>query len=188
MKTAPKTKIVAFVILFLTGVVFAAEAPTYNEGEQWLFRVKGAGQADGEYQVTYKDGKFDSNDMQFLTSALFVTVYLADPQKKWFEFPLVAGKKWSFRYQHRGATTGRTDWRNSEVEVVGPVPQSVKTPAGEFKVIEVRRTDFFGRARFDLTYFYSPETKSVVKLVADTDSPAGKTHAEMELTKYSIQQ
>ena len=187
MKAVVSMKSVALWILFLTGVALATEAPAYKDGEQWVFRVKSTGQADGEYQVTYKGGKFDSNDMQFLTSALFVTVHLADPQKKWFEFPLVAGKKWSFRYQHTSAATGRTDWRNSEIEVVGPVPQPVKTSAGEFKVIEVRRTDFFGRARFDLIYFYSPETKSVVKLVADTDGPGGKTHSEMELTKYSMQ-
>lgn len=188
MKTVPNTRMVAVAILFLTGVAFAAEKPTYKEGEQWVFKVKGTmAEFDGEYQVTYSDGKFQSNDMQFLTSAVFVTVYLADPQKKWLEFPLVAGKKWSFRYQHRGATTGRLNWRDSEVEVIGPVPQPVKTPAGEFKVIEVRRTDFFGRARFDLSYFYSPETKSVVKLGVDTHSPEGKMHSEMELIKYSLQ-
>ena len=179
---------VAFWILFLTGVAFAAEKPTYKEGEQWVFKVKGTtAEFDGEYQVTYRGETFESNDMQFLTSAVFVTVHLADPQKKWFEFPLVAGKKWRFRYQHTSAATGRSDWRNSEVEVVGPVPQPVKTPAGGFKVIEVRRRDFFGKARFDVSYFYSPETKSVVKLVADTDSPTGKMRSEMELIKYSVQ-
>jgi hypothetical protein len=188
MKAVLSMRRIAFWILFLTGVGFASEKPAYKEGESWGFRVKSTiAEVQGEYEVAFKDGKFESNDMQFLTSALYVTVHLDDPQKKWFEFPLVSGKKWSFQYQHRSAATGRLDRRNSEIEVVGPTPQVIKTPAGDFKVIELRRSDWFGggRARFEITYFYSPETKSVVKLVADTDGPQGKTHSEMELIKYS---
>ena len=76
------------------------------------------------------------------------------------------------------------EWRNSTAEVIGPTAQPLETPAGKFKAIEIRRTDL-GTARFDLTCFYSPDTKSVVKLVADVDSRGGKEHVEMELVKYS---
>jgi len=37
-----------------------------------------------------------------------------------------------------------------------------------------------------VVYFYSPETKSVVKLVTDVESRAGKQRFEMELDKYSV--
>ena len=36
------------------------------------------------------------------------------------------------------------------------------------------------------TYFYSKDTKSVVKMTADTSSSRGEGHYELELTKYSV--
>jgi len=61
----------------------------------------------------------------------------------------------------------------------------MKTPAGSFDVIEIRRIDWGGRTSYtDLTYYYSPETKSVVKLTADSERSSGTLHYEMELIKY----
>ncbi len=60
----------------------------------------------------------------------------------------------------------------------------MKTPAGSFNVIKIRRDDWGGLGRADLTYYYSPETKSVVKLTADSESRSGVKRYEMELIKY----
>jgi len=159
-----------------------AEAPVYKDGDWWVFRVKG-GTNPGEYRVDYKNDKFESDDPNFLTAALLISVHLSDPQKKWFDFPLVPGKKWSFRYQHTGAVSRRLEWRDSEAKVIGPA--TVETPAGKLNAIEIQRTDF-SIARFDLVYFYSPQTKSVVKLKVDTSGPRDQQQFEMELVKYSV--
>ena len=51
---------------------------------------------------------------------------------------------------------------------------------------KVRRTDMGGDTS-ELIYFYSPETKSIVKLTIDSelsDANSGTVHYEMELIKY----
>jgi len=161
-----------------------------------VFRVKSAATGisilipDGEYKVTYKDGKFESDDPSFLTRNLnlpYVSVDLNDPQTKDFEFPLTPGKKWSFHYRGEGRVTLSRRWRFVDAEIVRRVPQPLETRAGKFKVIEIRRTDWGRRgARLDFTYFYSPETKSVIKLTADLISAQEETigHFESELVKY----
>ncbi len=117
---------------------------------------------------------------------------IKDPERKRFDFPLSPGKKWSFQYPNPDLVTGNTlftqpRFRDAEVEVIGPVSQPLETSAGKFKVVEIRRTDSAYRDRYDLKYFYSPETKSVVKLtglIIDSGEPIG--HYEMELIKYSL--
>ncbi len=79
---------------------------------------------------------------------------------------------------------------------MGPSAQPMETPAGKFSVSEILRTD---RAKdaLELKYFYSAETKSVVKLTANviyfapdevgfySQLPSMTLdHYEMELIKY----
>jgi len=167
----------------------AVKAPVYEEGDWWVFQVKEDQKRPWNARVTYKDGKFESDDPAFLRGEdipgdprilVYASVYLSDPQKKWLDFPLVPGKKWSFRYPVEIGSEGfRDKYRVADAEVVGPVAQPMKTPAGSFNVIKIRRTDW-RKNPVDLTYYYSPETKSVVKLTADKR----RKHYEMELIDY----
>ena len=185
MKTILGTLTIAVTIVILTGVAIAIDAPVYKEGDSWVFRVKGSGEFDGENQITFKNGQFESSNAAFLGTALLVAVNLNDPEKKALEFPLVPGKKWSYRYSHMNRG-GKMERRDATVEVIG-TPQPIETPVGKFNAIEIRRTDK-GRAQFSITYFYTSDTKSVVKLVADIYIPgAAQTRTEMELIKYSVQ-
>jgi len=185
MKTILGTATIAVALIILTGVVAAAEAPVYKDGDSWVFRVKGSGEFDGETQIAFKNGQFESSNAAFLGTALLVAVNLNDPEKKALEFPLASGKKWSYRYSHMNRG-GKMERRDATAEVIG-TPQPIETPAGKFNAIEIRRTDK-GRAQFTITYFYSTDTKSVVKLVADVYVPgAAQTRTEMELIKYSVQ-
>jgi len=120
-----------------------------------------------------------------------VSVSIKDPERKRLDFPLSPGKKWSFRYPNpgltgRGAVFVQPNFRDAEAEVIGPVSQPLETPAGKFKVVEIRRTDS-ALGKYELVYFYSPETKSVVKLtgiIIEDGEPIG--HYDMELIKYSL--
>ncbi len=76
----------------------AVKAPVYKDGDWWVFRVKEEGEPSTEVRVTYKDGKYESDDPNFLTGEepSFVSVNLNEPERRWLGFPLVPGKKWSF--------------------------------------------------------------------------------------------
>lgn len=178
--------LIGALIVGLTTISQAQEipAPAYVEGENWVYRITRDEGSPEEFRISYKGGKFVSDNQTILGSAIYVAVHMNDPKRKWLDFPLTRGKKWDFQYSHRGHTSRRFEWRNSVAEVMGPTPNPIETPAGKFKAIEIRRTDS-GRATFSLVYFYSPDTKSVVKLSVDVDSPAGKSHYNMELIKYS---
>jgi hypothetical protein len=116
----------------------------------------------------------------------FASLYIEEPGTKWLDFPLLAGKKWSFRYPRRFYLgRGRRTWATASAEVIGQVP-AVETPAGKFDAIEIQRLDSLSAPAY-LTYFYSPQTKSVIKLRAElgagNPSSSGRRF-ELELIAY----
>ncbi len=77
-------------------------------------------------------------------------------------------------------------WRHANGRIIRR-PVAVETPAGKFKVIKIRRTDY-ASATFQFTYFYSPETKSVVKLTSDLFVRGDlDAHYEMELIEHGYE-
>jgi putative ABC transport system substrate-binding protein len=190
----------------------AVKAPIYRNGDWWLFRIKriypdGKSEVE-EHRVTFRGGAFQTHDTSFLRGEdipmtpsflPFATVYLTDPARKWLDFPLIPGKTWRFQYRRRSFTTaddlkpryfggGRAfTWVEASVEVVGQ--RSVVTPAGKFDAVEINRLDSLHRAAH-LTYFYSPQSKSVVKLEADIDlrdSETGATRFELEMIAFGTE-
>ena len=165
-------------------------APVYKDGDSWVFGVNGGGMPQEKYRVTYRNGRFESSDPDFLTGnddpdslvrGPLVSVHVHDPEKRNLDFPLIPGKKWTFHYRQIGSVSGRRRLYYAEAEVVGPLRDPVETLAGSFKVIEIRRTDT-AVGRRELTYFYSPEAKSIVKFIVE--SAGGKI--EMELVRVSL--
>jgi hypothetical protein len=160
----------------------AIKAPVYKDGEWWVFRIKTI-YLDGkveveEHRVAFKNGKFESDDPAFLTGGdlagtpsflPFASLYIEEPGTKWLDFPLLAGKKWSFRYPRRFY-----------------IGRGRRTPAGKFDAIEIQRLDSLSAPAY-LTYFYSPQTKSVIKLRAElgagNPSSSGRRF-ELELIAY----
>ena len=180
----------------------AVQAPVYEEGDWWVYRVKRGNESPEEYRITYKNGEFQGDDPLFLAelSPPLASVHLKHPQIKNFNFPLMPGRIWKIRYSqesygiaphsellgYTGAGSVRDRWKIAEVEVTGPIPEIVETPAGEFRVIEIRRSEILPLV--EMVYHYSPETKSVVKLTVDLpDARAmGESfdHIELELIEY----
>lgn len=70
------------------------------------------------------------------------------------------------------------------VKVIGPTAQPIQTKAGRFHTVELQRIETWGQIEVKSTYFYSPDAKSVVTLIADSTSPVGNTHRELELLSY----
>lgn len=159
------------------------KVPTYKDGEWWMFRIKtiypsGKTQVE-DHRVVFKNGKFESDDPSFLTGGdlrgtpsflPFASVYFSDSQRRWLDFPLLPGKKWSFRYwRHHYWGRSKRTFATADGEVIGPVPSPIETPAGTFEAIEIVRADQLTVAVY-LNYFYSPLTKSVVRLTAGSDT------------------
>jgi hypothetical protein len=76
------------------------------------------------------------------------------------QFPFSIGKKWTSEYQT--TVSGIRGSRSVEVRVLGL--EDVMTAAGKFSAFKLQKEDW-GRfpCRWVTTYFYSPQTKSVVK-------------------------
>lgn len=181
----------------------AIKAPVYEEGDWWVFRIKtiypGGKLEVEEHRVDYRNGKFESDDPAFLTGGdlagtpsflPFASVYLTDPTRRWLDFPLLPGKKWTFRYPRRYYLgRGRPTSAIAHGEVIGPAAQAVETTARKFDAIEIYRLDSLTIPAY-LTYFYSPQTKSVVKLRGEVevgDPRSSGRRFELELIAYGTE-
>ncbi len=193
MKNTTVTMIAVLVALSLPQFAYGqkVEAPDYKDGEWWVFQNKSTDRPSSKIRVTFKGGEFKTTGPIPLAFSNLPPVHLKDTKKKPFNFPLVKGKKWSYRYRWESPRSGRQYRRSVDAEVIGPASVPLKTAAGEFKVIEIRRIDTTSLRRRDAetkyTYFYSAETKSIVKIIQDWESSDGSPrHREMELIEYSV--
>jgi len=180
------------------------KAPIYRDGDWWIFRTKGPNSMGDtqieEHLVTYKNGRFQTEYPQFLnggdfpnhiTFLPFASLYFEDPQRRWLDFPLLPGKSWSFRYRYynaHGNNLYRGGMSNANAEVVGDAPEPIQTPAGKFKATQIDRVDTLSGVGY-LTYFYSADTKSIVKLTATKNtwvasSIGSKSEYQLELVAY----
>jgi len=162
----------------------AVAAPAYRNGAQWTYEIVRSTGNNDKLQISYRGGKFENNNQAAFDNYFAATVYRSEGELKPLTFPLTSGKTWSYRYQGT-SSQGRTQWRDAEVKVIGPTAQPVTTTAGKFKAVEIQRIETWGNAQRKSTYFYSPDTGSVIKMVADTVSPTTNVHVEMELVKYN---
>ena len=69
----------------------SVKAPVDAEGDWWIFRVKSPDFIE-EIRVDYNNDRFESDNLTFLNSIVWMSVYLKDSKKKWLKFPLVPGK------------------------------------------------------------------------------------------------
>ena len=109
------------------------------------------------------------------------------PVLKDLQFPLFVGEKWSYKYEHTAIGAKRPLDHNVEINVTGI--EQVSTPAGNFRAFKLEKED---AAAHELrpwitTYFYSPETKSVVKSFFDARSGATLT-IDIQLIKFGSAQ
>ena len=176
------------------------KAPVYRDGDWWVFRIKiidSNGVTKTEvHRVMFKQGKFESTDPSFLTGGdragtpfflPFASVHVTDPARKWLDFPLIPGKTWSFRYTQRSGTNIAHEMRSlgivrAHAEVVGKPSYLIETQAGKFEAVEIWRIEYVPE-RAELTYFYSPESQSVVKLRAEIVGNNAQQF-DLELTAY----
>ena len=174
-----------------------ATKPSYKNGETWLYTAKEGGSIgstsnpiNGTYELSIVEGKLK------ITAVNGSQREELDPRPaplaglltfgSNLDFPLTAGKQWERYY--------KVPYRGSNKEISRKITYQVKgieqvtTPAGMFKAFKLESDDRSGpRDYWVTTYWYSPETKSIVKSQFDATSGGQETglKRDIELIKFT---
>ena len=192
---------------FLGTAVFAqdqAPAPSYTDGDAWQFNAiekeqvtSSTRSTNGDFKVIFKGtdnirvvpvGQEKSGFKR--SSGELRRMLAGSDEEKFLVFPLTVSKKWSSDFQDdlRGGATV-----NTHAEMVVSGYEEVTTDAGKFKAFKIERSETSGGGgkgrnassksrRVDYVYYYSPETRSIVKLHRLEGSGATR---DIELIKYT---
>lgn len=175
-----------------------AERPVYQEGECWLFRsvsknyqsyVSGvlALPVDGNHEICFLEGKFfelEGGAKSEISSASTWNSILYMAENRNLKFPLIIGQKWAEEYKTRVRGATRLERRACETRVLG-VKYITTTSAGTYQTFKIERGNWGPRSQLleRWIYFYSPQTKSVVK--HNYEALIGSTATrELELIKF----
>lgn len=174
-----------------------ATKPSYKNGETWTYTVKEGGTIgsssralNGTYEVSIADGKMkvaalNGSEKENLepSPAPLIAMLTFGPN---LDFPLTVSKQWTRDYKGTYVGSSKQMSRKITYEVKGI--EQVTTPAGTYRAFKLESDDRAGqRDYFTTTYWYSPETRSIVK--SKFDGSAGGQHTglqrEIELTKIT---
>ena len=183
-----------------------APAPSFKEGDSWQFNRNNKGQTtssseqiSGIYELTFTQGQMklyevvgnQKNELDVKPGGpgegLFAAVASSE-QRPTLKFPISVGQKWTYEYETTPVGARVAQKRSAEVMVTGM--ETVTTPGGSFKAYKLLRTEQWRGAgqravwnKSTATYFYSPETKSVVKSSAVNENSGAIS--ENELIKFT---
>jgi hypothetical protein len=156
------------------------EEPKYRSGDYWHFNVKedsvprSSRALSGVYEVMYDSERFvifegtganrkslESHEAEIglLTAMVGRGRYHGG---NYLRFPLFVGKRWSFQYDTVLRGMAQKTAFSAEAEVVGM--ENLSTAAGTFRVFKIIRT-MTAKETSKVTYYYSTESKSIVKML-----------------------
>jgi len=171
--------------------------PKYKNGDSWLYTVKEGGSIgsstnllNGTYEISVVDGKMKTaevngsqkEDLEPRPPVLLSLLTFAPN----LDFPLTVGKQWSREYKTTYVGGTKQVARKVTYEVKGV--EEVTTQAGTFRAFKLESDDRSGpRDYWTTTYWYSPETKSIVKSVFDSSAGGQQTglQRQVELIKFT---
>jgi hypothetical protein len=174
-----------------------AAKPSYKNGDTWVFTVKESGTIgstsnalNGSYEISIVDSKMkvasvqgsQKDDLDPRPGAL-VALLTFGPN---LNFPLTVGKQWARDYKGTYVGSNKPVARKISYEVKGI--EQVTTPSGTFRAFKLESDDRAGgRDYFTTTYWYSPETRSIVKSNFDASAGGQETglQRQIELVKFT---
>ena len=174
-----------------------ATKPAYKNGESWLFTVKEGGSIgsssqllNGTYEVSMVDGKMKTavvngsqKDNLDPRPPVLLGLLTFSPN---LDFPLTVGKQWTRDYKGTSVGGAKVIARKITYEVKGI--EQVITAAGTFRAFKLESDDRAGpRDYYTTTYWYSPETRSIVKSIFDASAGGQGTglQRQIELIKFT---
>jgi hypothetical protein len=198
------------VILWNTAILFAQEqapAPVYKEGDTWQFNIFRKGYIGtstdhnaGMYEVSVTQGvvkvyEIDGSkksekpvEPDGPTQTFVRLIGKSEDQRPTLKFPMSVGQKWTYEYVTRPPGSKFNQRRSAEVNVVGM--EQVTTPAGSFRAYKLIRSESWvvgsrsgSTGSSTAIYFYSPETRSIVKSSTVQEHNPGTV--ETELIKFT---
>ena len=201
--------VLAAMIFWTTAILVAQEqapAPSLKEGDTWQFNISRKGQIststeqnEGIYELSVIQGAVklyainggQRNERPVQpdgTTQILLRLVGKSGQRPDLKFPLSVGQKWTYKYETRLLGDKFNQRRSAEVDVVGMEP--VTTPAGSFKAYKLIKNEsassgsrLRGTSNVTTTYFYSPETRSIVKSSRVVDN--NLSTVEIELIKFT---
>jgi hypothetical protein len=179
-----------------------AAAPEIKQGDFWVFQVtekdfsaQSTQALGGEYEVFYTKEKFlvrrPGGTETVPNTAEIKRMIPFDDERHYLQFPLAVGKKWSAHYEVQLRGASKEAERTAETTVSGM--EEIVTPAGKFRAFKIERYDTGGGGRkggtgnFVYTYYYSPETRSVVKYHYEAENKSSGmvgSKRDIELIKF----
>ena len=184
-----------------------AAAPAYRDGECWQFKARewdfitrSSAALDGIYEVCYLSGTLKMFQLEgtrrqelevnagYRRALLSMLAIAQDPvvESQYYEylkFPIAVGANWRRSYSFKApGSRFIASPRVAETRVV--TREEVKTQAGSFLAFRVERDETGeGGVRQAYVYYYSPETRSIVKYFFDASVGTGSAKREIELIK-----
>jgi hypothetical protein len=198
----PLLSVAIILLLAVSGVAEEQlQGPPYQEGEFWHFEVRhprvsqiydSTKLVDGVHKIVYSQNQFKTSylspDGKEELGPPSPALMLLLGRGKDFSFPLTVGKKWSYRYPHLIITppprVAVFRWRIVDFNVAAS--ERVKTKVGTFqafKLVKANRLMTGTRRPWVTTYYYSPQTRSVVKM-SSSEEEGGRV--EIALIKHGI--
>ena len=174
-----------------------ATKPAYKTGDTWLFTSKAGGTTgsdpsrmlNGTYELSIVTGKLKiwtvtgSQKEELEPRPLVLSCLLGYCAS--LNFPLTVGKQWKRNYNATYIGSNQPIPRTATYEVKGI--EQIATPAGTFRAFKLESDDRHSGRDFWITnYWYSPETKSIVKYQFDATAGQGSgLQRDIELIKFT---
>src|SRR5262245_27327525 len=204
-KTVMRKLALVFSLMLLLSSVYAfsqdqAVAPVFKDGDFWQFKVVSKGFAsstiglDGIYELAYSQEKvniFEVTDRQKIElnlhrdPELLLSLLGLSKDRSDLKFPFSVGQKWDYEYKFQTAGSSTSQNRSVGVSVVSV--EQVNTPAGSFRAFKLSaeanwlRRGARSQGGSKTVYFYSTETKSIIKNSYEEREGAIRT---IELVKF----
>jgi len=186
-----------------------AAAPIFQEGDTWQFKVTDKGFERSlepssvrtrTHEIVYTNGDFQAYVLgekrkQPMGSTARNDLLLSllgkaegEARKAYLQFPLFVGKEWRVEYtygQRHHLMLGRVGVTKME---------DISTQAGNFRTFKIERQENGSVAKnsvalgswfFTSTYYYSPETRSIVGLHWELSGDANPQVRDIELIRFS---
>jgi hypothetical protein len=178
------------------------DKPNFKEGDTWQFNVNEkdfvgsiSDNLHGLYELGYSGGgvkifSLENSQKTEIGSKgpakqLLILLGLFEDRPD-LKFPLKVGEKWTYDYDYSQRGSGKSRSASVEIKVAGV--EEVSVPAGKFTAFKLVKEELRGGGRkspgqtVSTTYYYSTDTKSVVKSSYNVTSGANR---EIELVKFT---
>jgi hypothetical protein len=171
--------------------------PLYHQGECWTFRAVSKdfqgyisdALENGNHEICFEDGKFFKvgKGEKYIVKGVWVGLLHMkgeDERQLLDRFPLFVGQKWIVDYRGVIRGTNKPVKRTAETQVVSL--ENVVTAHGTFRTFRIERSIWLGgKLAGKYTYFWSPQTKSVIRYNYEALLGSSATR-DIGLIKYNV--